>query len=95
LAKEPEQRYQNAKDLATAARNALAAPAQPSTQAVEQPAPLPELDLRHLAVLDALLVLHANRTPAPVADIAALLEHRIDADDLDAVLADLADRALV
>lgn len=42
LAKEPEQRYQNAKDLATAARNALAAPAQPSTQAVEQPAPLPE-----------------------------------------------------
>ncbi|MCV7083504.1 hypothetical protein [Mycolicibacterium insubricum] len=82
-------------DLAQPAPASLAALAARAQARQSVQAATDELDLRHLAVLDALLVLHANRTPAPVADIAALLEHRIDADDLDAVLADLADRALV
>lgn len=82
-------------DLAQPAPASLAALAARAQARQSVQAATDELDLRHLAVLDALLVLHANRTTVTVADVAALLEHRIDADDLDTVLADLADRALV
>lgn len=53
-----------------------------------------DLDFLHLAVLDALLVLHADTTAVPVAKLTALLGERAPHDAVEQALADLADRAL-
>lgn len=53
-----------------------------------------ELDFLRLAVLDALLELHADATGVPVADLLALLGERAPADAVTAALSDLIARAL-
>ncbi|MDH6198334.1 hypothetical protein M2272_004993 [Mycobacterium frederiksbergense] len=53
------------------------------------------LDFLRLAVLDALLVLHADTHAVPVTELAELLGQRVGADDLTAALGDLRARALV
>ncbi|OBK84896.1 DNA-binding protein [Mycolicibacter heraklionensis] len=54
-----------------------------------------ELDFLRLAVLDALLELHADGTGVPVADLLALLDERAPAAAVTEALTDLIDRALV
>ncbi len=54
-----------------------------------------ELDFLRLAVLDALLELHADGTGVPVADLLALLDERAPAEAVTEALTDLIDRALV
>ena len=53
------------------------------------------LDFLHLAVLDALLVLHADTTPTPVHKLTELLAGRADADTVASALEALRERALV
>ncbi|MFL0178108.1 helicase-associated domain-containing protein [Mycobacterium sp. SMC-15] len=53
-----------------------------------------ELDFLRLAVLDALLELHADATGVPVADLLALLGERAPADAVTEALTDLIERAL-
>lgn len=53
-----------------------------------------ELDFLRLAVLDALLELHADSTGVPVADLLALLGERVPADAVTEALTDLIERAL-
>ncbi|OBJ31397.1 helicase-associated domain-containing protein [Mycolicibacter heraklionensis] len=53
-----------------------------------------ELDFLRLAVLDALLELHADGTGVPVADLLALLGERAPADAVTEALTDLIERAL-
>lgn len=53
-----------------------------------------ELDFLRLAVLDALLELHADGTGVPVADLLALLSERAPADAVTEALDDLIERAL-
>lgn len=54
-----------------------------------------DLDFLTLAVLDALLVLHADTAPVPPAKLAALLGDRVPADALSDALDALQERALV
>ena len=54
-----------------------------------------DLDFLALAVLDALLVLHADTAPVPPAKLTALLGDRVSADALSASLDALQERALV
>ncbi|KLO31766.1 DNA-binding protein [Mycolicibacter heraklionensis] len=53
-----------------------------------------ELDFLRLAVLDALLELHADSTGVPVADLLALLGERVPPDAVTEALTDLIERAL-
>lgn len=53
------------------------------------------LDFLRLAVLDALLVLHADTAAVPTAKLLELIGNRASEDAVTAALADLADRALV
>lgn len=53
-----------------------------------------ELDFLRLAVLDALLELHADGTGVPVADLLALLDERAPAEAVTEALTDLIDRGL-
>lgn len=53
-----------------------------------------ELDFLRLAVLDALLVLHADTAPVPVAKLLALIGDRAPESDVVAALDDLKERAL-
>ncbi|OBG41224.1 helicase-associated domain-containing protein [Mycolicibacter heraklionensis] len=53
-----------------------------------------ELDFLRLAVLDALLELHADGTGVPVVDLLALLGERAPADAVTEALTDLIERAL-
>lgn len=53
-----------------------------------------DLDFLRLAVLDALLVLHADTAPVPVAKLVALIGDRAPEADVAAALADLTARAL-
>lgn len=53
-----------------------------------------ELDFLRLAVLDALLELHADGSGVPVADLLALLRERAPADAVTEALNDLIERAL-
>ena len=53
-----------------------------------------ELDFLHLAVLDALLVLHADTSDVPVADLLTRLGPAVSADAVTAALSDLIERAL-
>ncbi len=54
-----------------------------------------DLDFLHLAVLDALLTLHADTSAVTVAELTRLLGERADGPAVDAALEDLRDRALV
>ncbi|MDG4665641.1 helicase-associated domain-containing protein [Mycobacterium sp. 236(2023)] len=54
-----------------------------------------DLDFLHLAVLDALLAVHAETTAASFADLAAALGERADGADVRVALDDLYARALV
>ncbi|MGP4053828.1 helicase-associated domain-containing protein [Mycobacterium sp. 4D054] len=54
-----------------------------------------DLDFLHLAVLDALLSVHAETTAATFSDLAEVLGERVAAADLRAAVDDLAARALV
>ena len=54
-----------------------------------------DLDFLRLAVLDALLVLHADTTPVPVAKLMALIGARCPESAVAEALDDLRDRALV
>ncbi len=71
---------------------ALAARAQ-ARQSVK--AATDELDFLRLAVIDALLVLHADTAPAPVAKLLALIGDRAPEPDVLDALYDLKERALV
>jgi len=71
---------------------ALAARAQ-SRQSVK--AATDDLDFLHLAVLDALVVLHADTTPVPVAKLLELIGERAPETAVVAALDALAERALV
>ncbi|HET9876671.1 MAG TPA: helicase-associated domain-containing protein [Mycobacterium sp.] len=53
-----------------------------------------ELDFLRLAVIDALLVLHADAAPVPVTKLLALIGERAPEAEVIAGLADLTDRAL-
>lgn len=72
--------------------SALAARAQ-ARQSVK--AATDDLDFLRLAVLDALLVLHAEAEAVPTAKLEALLGERVGADALSAAVDDLQTRALV
>jgi hypothetical protein len=54
-----------------------------------------ELDFLRLALIDALLVLHADAEPVPVAKLLALIGERAPEADVVAALEDLKERALV
>ncbi|WP_183468054.1 helicase-associated domain-containing protein [Mycolicibacterium iranicum] len=54
-----------------------------------------DLDFLHMAVLDALLTLHAETTTATFGELAELFGERADHADLRAAVDDLCDRALV
>ena len=71
---------------------ALAARAQ-ARQSVK--AATDDLDFLRLAVLDALLVLHADSTPVPTAKLLALIGDRVPEADVLAAVDDLRQRALV
>ncbi|WP_421844227.1 helicase-associated domain-containing protein [Mycobacterium sp.] len=70
---------------------ALAARAQ-ARQSVK--AATDELNFLALAVLDALLVLHADTTPVPVSKLLSLIGDRASQTEVDQALADLKERAL-
>ena len=71
---------------------ALAARAQ-SRQSVK--AATDELDFLRLAVLDALLTLHAETTPVPLTKLTALLGDRVGEESIGTAVDDLRERALV
>ncbi|OBK74969.1 helicase-associated domain-containing protein [Mycobacterium sp. 1274761.0] len=71
---------------------ALAARAQ-ARQSVK--AATDELDFLHLAVLDALLTLHAETTPVPLTKLTALIGDRVDEEAIAAAVDNLRERALV
>src|SRR5215218_9912372 len=54
-----------------------------------------ELDFLHLAVLDALLTLHADTTPVPLSNLTSLIDGRAGEDAVTAAVDDLRERALV
>lgn len=54
-----------------------------------------DLDFRHLAVVDALLTLHAETTAVTFAELAELFGERVDGADVRAAVDDLCARALV
>ncbi|MFN8033565.1 MAG: helicase-associated domain-containing protein [Mycobacterium sp.] len=82
-------------DLAQPAPGSIAALAARAAARQSVKAATDELDFLHLAVLDALLVLHAEATAVPVAKLAALIGERAGADAVLTALDDLRDRALV
>ena len=71
---------------------ALAARAQ-ARQSVK--AATDQLDFLHLAVLDALLVLHADTAAVPLAKLLALIGDRVSEDTMKAAVEDLRERALI
>lgn len=54
-----------------------------------------ELDFLRLSIIDALLVLHADATPVPIAKLLALIGDRASEAEVTAALDDLMQRALV
>src|ERR1700712_1903329 len=71
---------------------ALAARAQ-TRQSVK--AATDDLDFLRLAVLDALLLLHADGEPVPLPKLVAMIGAQVDEDDLNTAVDDLKTRALV
>ena len=82
-------------DLAQPAPGSIAALAARAAARQSVKAAADELDFLRLAVLDALLVLHAEVTAVPVAKLVALIGERADEDAVLTTLDDLRSRALV
>jgi len=82
-------------DLAQPAPGSIAALAARAAARQSVKAATDELDFLHLAVLDALLVLHAEVTAVPVAKLGALIGERAGEDAVLTALDDLRARALV
>lgn len=82
-------------DLSQPPPGTLAALAARATSRQSVKAATDGLDFLHLAVLDALLVLHADTAAVPVAEVTGLLGDRADAATVTAALADLGEQALV
>lgn len=81
-------------DLAQPAPGSIAALAARAVARQSVKAATDELDFLRLAVLDALLVLHADTTTVPVAKLVALIGERADEPSVLTALADLRERAL-
>ncbi|MGY4710985.1 helicase-associated domain-containing protein [Mycolicibacterium sp. CBM1] len=81
-------------DLAQPAPGSIAALAARAVARQSVKAATDELDFLRLAVLDALLVLHADTTAVPVSELLALIGERADESSVLSALADLRDRAL-
>lgn len=82
-------------DLAQPAPGSTAALAARAGSRQSVKAAADELDFLRLAVLDALLVLHADHAAVPVGELLAMLDGRAAGDDVCAAVDDLRDRALV
>lgn len=82
-------------DLAQPAPGSIAALAARAASRQSVKAAADDLDYLHLAVLDALLVLRADRGAVGVDELASLLGHRATMPDLLAALNELRGRALV
>ena len=82
-------------DLAQPAPGSTAALAARASSRQSIKAAADELDFLRLAVLDALLVLHADRSAVPVADLAGMLADRAPSPDVASAVDDLRDRALL
>ncbi|WP_328360828.1 helicase-associated domain-containing protein [Mycobacterium sp. NBC_00419] len=82
-------------DLAQPAPGSIAALAARAAARQSVKAATDELDFLHLAVLDALLVLHADAAAVPVTKLVALIGARAAEPDVLATLDDLRERALV
>jgi hypothetical protein len=82
-------------DLAQPAPGSTAALAARASSRQSVKAAADELDFLRLAVLDALLVLHADNAAVPVGELVAMLDGRVPGADLHTAVADLRDRALV
>ena len=82
-------------DLAQPAPGSIAALAARAAARQSVKAATDELDFLRLAVLDALLVLHADTTAVPVAKLVALIGERADEQAVLIALDDLRERALV
>lgn len=81
-------------DLAQPAPGSIAALAARAQARQSVRAATDELDFLRLAVIDALLVLHADAAAVPVAELLALIGDRAPADAVSEALADLIERAL-
>lgn len=82
-------------DLAQPAPGSIAALAARAMARQSVKAATDDLDFLRLAVIDALLVLHAETTPVPVAKLLALIGDRAPQEAVLAGLDDLRERALV
>lgn len=82
-------------DLAQPAPGSIAALAARAAARQSVKAATDQLDFLHLAVLDALLVLHAETAPVPVAKLVTLIGERATEQSVLAALDDLRERALV
>jgi hypothetical protein len=82
-------------DLAQPAPGSIAALAMRAQARQSVRATTDELDFLRLAVIDALLVLHADTAPVPVAKLLALIGDRAPEADVVDALDDLKERALV
>lgn len=82
-------------DLAQPAPGSIAALAARATARQSVKAASDELDFLHLAVLDALLVLHAEAAAVPVTKLVALIGERAPEAQVLAALENLRERALV
>lgn len=82
-------------DLSQPPPGTIAALAARATSRQSVKAATDSLDFLHLAVLDALLVLHADTGEVPVTEVTTLLADRVDEKPVIAALDDLRERALV
>ncbi|WP_396935492.1 helicase-associated domain-containing protein [Mycolicibacterium sp.] len=82
-------------DLSQPPPGTIAALAARATSRQSVKAATDSLDFLHLAVLDALLVLHADTCEVPVTEVTTLLGDRVDETPVLAALDDLRERALV
>ncbi|MBN3455226.1 helicase-associated domain-containing protein [Mycobacterium sp. DSM 3803] len=82
-------------DLSQPPPGTIAALAARATSRQSVKAATDSLDFLHLAVLDALLVLHADAGEVPVTEVTNLLADRVDEKPVIAALDDLRERALV
>jgi len=82
-------------DLAQPAPGSIAALAARASSRQSVKVAADELDFLHLAVLDALLVLHADQAGVTVAELLTMIGGRADAADVEGALDALRERALV
>ena len=82
-------------DLAQPAPGSMAALAARANSRQSVKLAADDLDFLHLALLDGLLVLHADHFPVPVAELLHLIGDRAARADVESTLANLRERALV